>query len=97
MPMKKQNNGSNQRIHQRTPLRCKFKIWSDSLGEMIVTTRDISDGGIFVILDASVNLPVGTHCKGQVQGMMADAPIVQMEVVRLESAGVGLRFVPDTP
>jgi hypothetical protein len=30
---------------------------------------------------------------GQVQGLMEDAPILQMEVVRVEPVGVGLRFL----
>jgi hypothetical protein len=88
---------SNKRRHQRTNLRCKFKIWNDALGEALVITRDISDGGVFLILDSSINLPIGTRCQGQVQGMMADAPIVAMEVVRVEPAGVGLKFILETP
>lgn len=87
---------SNKRRHQRTNLRCKFKIWNSTLGEALVTTRDISDGGVFLILDSSIFLPVGARVSGQVQGLMADAPVVEMEVVRIESTGVGLRFVMDT-
>lgn len=84
---------SNKRRHQRTNLRCKFKIWNAELGEATVTTRDISDGGVFLILDASILLPVGTRVQGQVQGLMMDAPVVSMEVVRMEPTGVGLRFL----
>ncbi len=87
---------SNKRRHQRTNLRCKFKIWNTALGEATVTTRDISDGGVFLILDSSLTLPVGTRVSGQVQGLMADAPVVDMEVVRMEPSGVGLRFILDT-
>lgn len=86
---------SNKRRHQRTNLRCKFKIWNDSIGEVLVTTRDISDGGVFLILDSSVELPLGTRVTGQVQGLMADAPVVAMEVVRMEASGVGLKFILD--
>ena len=87
---------SNQRHHPRTPLRCKFKIWNDALGEVLVVTRDISDGGIFLILEPDISLPVGTRCKGQVQGLMDDAPIVCLEVVRIGADGVGLKFIPDS-
>jgi hypothetical protein len=38
---------------------------------------------------------IGTRLTGQVQGLMDDAPVLQMEVVRVESAGVGLRFVQE--
>lgn len=88
---------SNKRRHQRTALRCKFKIWNDTLGEALVTTRDISEGGVFLILDSSLTLPIGTRCRGQVQGLMEDAPIVALEVVRMEPGGVGLKFIPDLP
>lgn len=91
----KQPNASNQRRHQRTNLRCKFKIWHDSIGEAIVSTRDISDGGVFLITADVPVPPAGTVLRGQVQGLMSDAPIVVMEVVRVESTGIGLRFVSD--
>lgn len=86
---------SNQRKHQRTPLKVQFKIWHDSFGEANVMTRDVSDGGVFLITDKmDADLPdTGTVLKGQVQNMMDDAPIVTMEIVRLEPSGVGLRFV----
>ncbi|MEZ5505287.1 MAG: PilZ domain-containing protein [Gammaproteobacteria bacterium] len=93
--MNKAIRGSNQRRHLRTPLRCQFKIWHDSVGEMLVTTRDISDGGLFLIMDEVVIPPIGTVLRGQVQGLMADAPVVVMEVVRVEPGGIGLRFIPD--
>lgn len=91
----KQPSGSNQRQHQRTPLRCKFKIWHDSIGEVVVSTRDISDGGLFLITDEVPIPPIGSVLRGQVQGIMADAPVVVMEIVRLEPGGIGLRFISD--
>lgn len=82
-----------KRKHIRTPFACRIKITHESVGELIVKTRDISDGGVFVVLEPDQIPPVGTHVIGQVQGMMDDAPILEMEVVRIESGGVGLRFV----
>lgn len=89
---------SNQRRYLRTALRCKFKIWHDSIGEVLVHTRDVSDGGVFLIMDPGEHEipPIGTVLKGQVQGLMGDAPVVTMEVVRMSSEGIGLRFVSDT-
>lgn len=82
-----------KRKYLRTPLQCKIKIIHDSLGELIVKTRDISDGGVFVILEPNQIPPIGSHVTGQVQGLMDDAPILEMEIVRVEPGGVGLRFV----
>ena len=82
-----------KRKHLRTPLQCKIKIIHDSLGELVVKTRDISDGGVFVILEPNQLPPIGSYVTGQVQGLMDDAPILEMEIVRVELDGVGLRFV----
>jgi hypothetical protein len=86
-------SSKDKRRHIRTPLACRIKIVHDSMGELVVKTRDISDGGVFVVLDADQVPPIGTHVTGQVQGLMDDAPILEMEVVRVEPSGVGLRFV----
>ncbi|RLU00357.1 PilZ domain-containing protein [Ketobacter sp.] len=89
---------ANQRRYLRTALRCRFKIWSDTIAPMTVYTKDISDGGVFLVMDPQEQEvpPVGTVLKGQVQGLMDDAPIVTLEVVRMVEEGIGLRFLSDT-
>lgn len=82
----------NKRQHVRTPMTCSIKICHETLGEMLVKTRDISDGGVFVIIDPDHMPPIGDKVTGQIQGLMDDAPVVEMEVVRVESDGIGLRF-----
>ena len=86
-------SSSDKRRHIRTPLACRIKIIHESVGEFIVKTRDISDGGVFVVLEPEQVPPIGTYVTGQVQGLMDDAPVLKMEVVRVEPSGVGLRFV----
>ncbi|WP_041524188.1 PilZ domain-containing protein [Gilvimarinus agarilyticus] len=83
----------DKRQHLRTPIACRIKIVHAEWGEMIVKTRDLSDGGVFVLLDPEQAPPIGSIVTGQIQGLMEDAPIVEMEVVRAESDGIGLRFV----
>lgn len=58
-------------------------------------TRDISDSGVYVLLEQSGLLAVGDRVRGQVQGLPMEAPILLMEVVRVEPMGVGLRFVSE--
>lgn len=84
---------SNQRRHVRTPFSCRIKIKHEAIGELLVKTRDISDGGVFVILDPEQVPAIGSIVTGQVQGLMDDAPELKMEVVRVESTGIGLRFL----
>ncbi len=83
----------DQRKHIRTSLQCKIKISHPAVGEKIVKTRDVSDGGVFVVLDPDQIPPIGSIVTGQVQGLMDDAPILEMEVVRVEPSGIGLRFL----
>ena len=61
----------------------------------MVMTRDISDSGVYVLLEQSGLLAVGDQVRGQVQGLPMEAPILLMEVVRVEPLGVGLRFVSE--
>lgn len=83
----------DKREHIRTPITCNIKICHEELGEMHVKTRDISEGGVFVVLEPSQIPPIGSTVTGQIQGLMEEAPIVEMEVVRVEPEGVGLRFI----
>lgn len=84
--------GNDNRRYPRIPVRCRVMITHDSIGEMLVHTRDISDGGIFIIADPTAMPPIGTQVRGQVQGMIADAPVVDMMIVRVETDGIGLKF-----
>jgi hypothetical protein len=88
-------NSKDKRRHVRTTFACRIKIAHDSVGELLVKTRDISDGGVFVVLEPEQIPPIGTRLTGQVQGLMDDAPVLQLEVVRVEPAGVGLRFLQE--
>lgn len=78
----------------RTKLRSRIRIIHDSIGEIETVTRDISDTGVFLLMD-TIPLPnIGTVVKGQVMGLPGgDAPVLDMEVVRYDAEGIGLRFV----
>ncbi|TQV76072.1 PilZ domain-containing protein [Exilibacterium tricleocarpae] len=84
---------SDQRRCPRTPLKCRIKITHVSIGEIEVNTRNISDGGVFIVTGDIEMPPVGTVVVGQVQGMPEPAPLLDMEIVRVEPEGVGLRFL----
>ncbi|WP_339463243.1 PilZ domain-containing protein [Pseudomonas sp. EA_105y_Pfl2_R69] len=87
---------SNHRKNVRTPLKVRLRIEHPLHGELILTTRDISDCGVYVLMDqAQDKLSIGERVSGQVQGLPMEAPILQLEVVRVEAMGVGLRFVRD--
>jgi len=84
---------SDEKRHgNRTPMRCRIKIWHDSFGDMDVITRDVSDTGVFLLVQDNEQLPIGAIVKGQIQGMPMEAPILDMEVMRLAPEGMGLRY-----
>ena len=85
---------SNSRKNVRTPLKVRLRIDHPVHGELLVTTRDISECGVYVLMDQAQDmLRMGEQVQGQVQGLPMEAPILTLEVVRVEALGVGLRFV----
>ena len=83
----------NKREHKRTPLKVQLRIDHPAHGQMLVTTRDISESGVFVVIDdAQKLLQIGGLVSGQVQGLPIEAPVVLMRVVRFEASGVALAF-----
>ncbi|TBU75485.1 PilZ domain-containing protein [Phytopseudomonas daroniae] len=84
---------ANQRQYPRTPMKCRIKICHPSFGERVAQTRDLSDGGVYVRHEDLAALELGTRVTGQVQDMPIEAPILEMEVMRVDADGVGLRFV----
>jgi len=65
-------------------------------GEILALTRDISDGGLFVLVDAGKIPDIGEEVRVQVQGLPngMEAPWITMKVVRIEAEGLGLVIVP---
>ena len=85
---------SNSLKNVRTPLKVRLRIDHPVHGELMVTTRDISECGVYVLMDQAQNtLAMGEQVQGQVQGLPMEAPILTLEVVRVEPLGVGLRFI----
>lgn len=83
----------DKRQYIRTAVNIKVRVWHETIGTVMLTTRDVSDGGVFLITEGAPIPPVGTMVEGQVQGPVDDLPVVRMEVVRVEPTGIGLRFV----
>ncbi|MCH2160055.1 MAG: PilZ domain-containing protein [Oleiphilaceae bacterium] len=86
---------SDSRRHPRIPMKAQVKISHESFGEVVASTKDISDGGVFLLTDNSDMPAIGTVIQGQVQGLTGDAPILNMEIMRRTVEGIGLRFILD--
>ncbi|WP_189574089.1 PilZ domain-containing protein [Marinobacter zhanjiangensis] len=87
---------TNRREHMRTALNARVRVVHDSLGEGVFSTRDISDGGIFVVVEDGGFAPdIGDVVTVQVQGLPVPAPELTMVVVRKSPDGFGLQFADE--
>lgn len=87
---------NDRRISIRTAMSAKVKVNHSEFGEFVFSTRDISDGGVFVVVDTEPFTPViGDEVTVQVQGLPVPAPILNMVVVRITNDGYGLQFAED--
>ncbi len=85
--------GNDRREHMRTAMSAKVKLAHEELGDFIFSTRDISDGGVFVVVDTEPFAPeIGDKVTVQVQGLPVPAPVLEMVVVRKTNDGYGLQF-----
>lgn len=83
----------DRREHFRTAMSAKVKVSHEQQGEFVFSTRDISDGGVFVVVDNEPFAPeMGDKVEVQVQGLPVPAPVLNMVVVRITNDGYGLQF-----
>lgn len=84
------------RQHIRTALKCRIKISHPDFAEdILASTEDLSDTGVFVQHPALTRLKVGDVVYGQVQDMPAEAPVLMLKVMRITSSGAGFRFIQE--
>jgi hypothetical protein len=84
----------NRRRSVRTPLRAAVKLTHPQIGAVEVHTRDISDGGAFVLAEEQALPALGEVVEVQLQGLSGEAvPVVRMRVVRVDKEGIGLQLL----
>lgn len=84
---------NDRRVHSRTVMSAKVKVVHEHYGEFVFSTRDISDGGVFIVLNDEPFTPeLGDNVTVQVQGLPIPAPVLDMIVVRKTVDGFGLQF-----
>ncbi len=82
----------DKRENVRCVLSVSVKISHPEIGEKIVKTRNISDSGLFLLIEPAEMPLLGEIVQGQIQGVV-DAPVVKMKIVRSEKEGLGLQFI----
>lgn len=63
-----------------------------SFGSMILTSQDISDGGLFLLTQGRAMPPVGSMVEVQSLVFGEAAPVLQAKIVRQTDDGIGLMF-----
>ena len=84
-----------QRRYMRDTSQAMVEISHPSFGMINLKARDLSDGGVFVILGNHIAPPVGTVVKARIKrhtGIINQEPI-DMQVVHHQGSGMGLMFV----
>ncbi|MDX2503762.1 MAG: PilZ domain-containing protein [Gammaproteobacteria bacterium] len=81
------------RKHIRTKLTSSVNLTHPDIGTIEVKTKDISDGGIYLISPFTNLPPVDSQVKVQLIDTPFEAPILDMRIVRLENDGIGLTFL----
>lgn len=83
----------NYRSNVSVPLKIKHK----SFGTISVTSRDVSVGGVYALLEQAENVAdTGNIINVQVLGKLGIQNEINAEVIRVERNGLGLRFLyPD--
>jgi hypothetical protein len=81
-----------RRRHPRLPLPARIRVMHASFGSMVVSSRDISDGGVFISNGEQPYPPVGELVQVQALDMPVEAEVLDARIVRVESSGVGLEF-----
>lgn len=81
-----------KRQYIRTAFTAGIRLIHPSVGELQVSMRDMSDGGVFLFTGDQVDLDIGETV--QIQALdIEDAPVLSARIVRREPAGIGLMFL----
>lgn len=83
---------SDKRKYKRKLVNARVKLIHASFGEIESTTRDISNGGVFVIVTPENELPPGSELQMQLLESSDPNVVFNMQVIRHDKAGMGLMF-----
>jgi len=82
-----------RRIFQRKFLNAKVLLIHPAIGEHQTYTHDISNGGVFVLLQKQPDLPLGTELDMRFLDSKQDDIIFKVVVARTDKQGLGLKFL----
>lgn len=90
------NMSINQRHSPRIPIKIEVEFNHPGTGTITLMTKDISDSGIFIKMEQQQQPPLGTTARVRLKNKFEDGeepPVLEMEVVRQSTTGIGLKFI----
>ena len=84
---------ANKRQQLRQIVSAQVKLSHSVIGEISAITGDISNTGVFIMLEDKLTLPKGAHIKLQFLSSVFPNVSFNTRVVRMTDEGVGLVFV----
>lgn len=85
---------NEKRENYRSTVSVPLKIQHESFGTLNVSSRDVSIGGVYALIEQKHDLPeTGSIINVQVLNNLAIQSEIDAEVVRVENEGFGLRFL----
>lgn len=89
-------SSSELRRHLRIGLVVEIELTLPGQASANVLTKNISDGGLFLVVDDTQLPPIGTEVKVRLKNQLGDGeepPVNRALVVRHEPDGIGLEFI----
>lgn len=82
-----------RRHYKRKLVNARVKLYHANADPVDGTTRDISDGGVFVMTDTPLPLSEGDQLKMVLPQSRSPDVVFNVRVIRLEADGAGLMFL----
>ena len=84
----------DKRKHVRTTFSGMVKVTQSNSNSHLLRLRDLSDGGVFLVVTTEEQLfEIEEIVEVQIQNIPAEAPILNMKIVRKAEDGYGLVIV----
>jgi hypothetical protein len=83
------------RRFERYAIALEVELSFPGTGKMILNTKDMSDGGVFLHMSGKTMPPLGMELVLKLTGMVGgeEPPRVRVRVVRVTEEGIGLEFL----
>lgn len=82
-----------KRLHKRKLVNAKVILRHPRIGEKHTYTHDISNGGVFALVNDLPDLPLGSVIELQFPDSGTPDIIFNMAMVRIDKQGMGLKFL----